>query len=196
MRRVDVLLGMLALACFTPAASAAHLVAADPAPPVPGWTTFCEKHASECAVDLTEPDVVSLDDATLRVVSAVNSRVNRAIAPRSDLNHWSKVDQWDLPTDGEGDCEDYQLFKRKLLVEAGLPRRAMRMTVVIDHTGEGHAVLLVQTNKGDLVLDNTTDAVLPTQDTKYEFIKRESTTSSAWVFLRHTNALVVADARQ
>jgi predicted transglutaminase-like cysteine proteinase len=36
-----------------------------------------------------------------------------------------------LAEDGFGDCEDYQLLKRHLLAEAGLPRRAMRMTVVV-----------------------------------------------------------------
>ena len=41
-------------------------------------------------------------------------------------------DRWDLPTTGYGDCEDMQLLKRKLLAERGLPRRAMRMTVVIN----------------------------------------------------------------
>jgi len=60
-----------------------------------------------------------------------------------------------------GDCEDYQLLKRKLLVEAGLPRRAMRMTVVIDDIDEGHALLTVRTDAGDLILDNKVDAVLP-----------------------------------
>ena len=50
--------------------------------------------------------------------------------PDSEL--WGVPDRWDLPTTGYGDCEDMQLLKRKLLAERGLPRRAMRMTVVIN----------------------------------------------------------------
>ena len=114
----------------------------------------------------------------------MNRYVNRSIVPRRDIEHWGKHDQWDLPTDGMGDCEDYQLLKRKLLVEAGLPRRAMRMTVVIDDIDEGHAVLTVRTDAGDLILDNKVDAVLPWHDVKYEFIKRESSRSAEWLFLQ------------
>ena len=55
-----------------------------------------------------------------------------------------------------GDCEDFQLLKRRMLVERGLSRRAMRMTVVIDELGEGHAVLTVRTDRGDYILDNKT----------------------------------------
>jgi hypothetical protein len=45
------------------------------------------------------------------------------------------------------------LSRLTLLAEAGLPRRAMRMTVVVDANGEGHAVLTLLTDRGDLVLD-------------------------------------------
>ena len=69
------------------------------------------------------------------------------------------------------------------LAEAGLPRRAMRMTVVIDEKGEGHAVLTLITDRGDLVLDNKTNAILPWHKTGYVFIKRESQDAVAWVSL-------------
>jgi hypothetical protein len=102
----------------------------------------------------------------------------------TDEEHWGVSDRWDLPADGFGDCEDYQLLKRRLLAEAGLPRRAMRMTVVVDETGDGHAVLIVRTDRGDVVLDNRTDAVLPWHRTGYAFVKRESQSSAAaWVSL-------------
>ncbi len=88
-------------------------------------------------------------------------------------------DRWDFAEDGYGDCEDYQLVKRKLLVEAGFPRRALRMTVVIDELGEGHAVLMVRTDRGDYILDNKTDAVLPWHKTGYTYIKREGNSGTA-----------------
>ncbi|MCJ2121260.1 transglutaminase-like cysteine peptidase, partial [Methylobacterium sp. J-077] len=70
-----------------------------------------------------------------------------------------------------------------LLAEAGLPRRAMRMTVVIDEKGEGHAVLTLITDRGDLVLDNKTNAIEAWHKTGYVFIKRESQDATAWVSL-------------
>jgi predicted transglutaminase-like cysteine proteinase len=53
------------------------------------------------------------------------------------------------------------LLKRKLLAERGLPRRAMRMTVVLDENRAGHAVLMVRTDRGDFILDNQRATVLP-----------------------------------
>ena len=35
------------------------------------------------------------------------------------------------------------------------------MTIVRDQDGEGHAVLTVKTDRGDFVLDNLTDEILP-----------------------------------
>jgi predicted transglutaminase-like cysteine proteinase len=102
---------------------------------------------------------------------------------RSDMAHWGVEDRWDYPDDGFGDCEDYQLLKRRLLVQAGLPRRAMRMTVVIDHEGTGHAVMIARTDRGDFVLDNKRDAVLPWTETGYIFIKQEGADGLAWAWL-------------
>ena len=178
-------LALVALVCasLTSAAAAPRLAATQSAPALAAWVPFCEQHPAECAVDPAEPEIIPLDQTALELIQAVNRYVNHSIIPRRDIEHWGKHDQWDLPTDGMGDCEDYQLLKRKLLVEAGLPRRAMRMTVVIDDIDEGHAVLTVRTDAGDLILDNKVDAVLPWHEVKYEFIKRESSRSAEWLFL-------------
>ncbi len=53
-----------------------------------------------------------------------------------------------------GDCEDIALLKRRDLIEKGWPVGALLMTVVRQANGEGHAVLTVLTDRGDLVLDN------------------------------------------
>ena len=72
-----------------------------------------------------------------------------------------------------GDCEDYQLVKRKCLVEAGFPRRALGMAVVIAEEGAWHAVMVGRTNRGDFILDNKRDVILPWHKTGYTYIKRE-----------------------
>jgi predicted transglutaminase-like cysteine proteinase len=109
--------------------------------------------------------------------------VNSTIKAVTDQDHWGVVDVWGFPDDGKGDCEDFQLLKRRILADNGLPRRAMRMTVVIDELGEGHAVLVIRTNKGDYVLDNKTSSVLPWTRTGYVYIKRESQDTVGWVSL-------------
>jgi predicted transglutaminase-like cysteine proteinase len=151
--------------------------------PVAAWVDFCRRHPSECAVDTSEPQTIAMTPDLWRTILSTNRRVNARIKPKTDMEHWGVVDRWDLPDDGYGDCEDYQLLKRKLLAERGLPRRAMRMTVVIDDLGEGHAVLMIRTDRGDYILDNKTSAVLPWRDTGYTYVKREGQDSTAWVSL-------------
>ena len=153
------------------------------AKPILAWVTFCQSYAAECAVDRAEPARINLTPATWATIVSVNRRVNKAVEPMTDQEHLHVADRWDLAEDGIGDCEDFQLLKRHLLAEAGLPRRAMRMTVVIDEKGEGHAVLTLITDRGDLVLDNKTNAILPWHKTGYVFIKRESQDAVAWVSL-------------
>ena len=90
----------------------------------------------------------------------VNRWVNETIKPMTDMDHWGVIEKWSLPTDGYGDCEDYVLLKRKMLIDAGWPREALLITVVRDKKGEGHAVLTVKTDKGEFVLDNQNENVL------------------------------------
>jgi predicted transglutaminase-like cysteine proteinase len=153
------------------------------AKPIQGWSKFCENYRSECTVDLTEPAAIELTPQVWKTILAVNQRVNSTIKAVTDEDHWGAVDVWGFPDDGRGDCEDFQLLKRRLLVDSGLPGRAMRMTVVIDELGEGHAVLLVRTNRGDFILDNKTSSVLPWNRTGYVYIKRESQDTVGWVSL-------------
>lgn len=151
--------------------------------PVSAWVKFCERFPNECAVDTAEVAVMEMTATLWNALTAVNRRVNGRVKPMTDRAHWGTIDSWDFPDDGVGDCEDYQLLKRRMLVERGLPRRALRMTVVIDELGEGHAVLMARTDRGDYVLDNKINAVLPWERTGYTLIKREGQDGTAWVSL-------------
>ena len=195
-------LGTLAVAGGARAQTVASLPASTPpvtavgaATPLPGWTQYCLRFPADCAVNPAEASTIPLDARTWTRIVTVNRQVNEAIRPLSDQEHWGVGDRWDLPTDGSGDCEDYQLLKRKLLVEAGFPARALRMTVVIDDEGEGHAVLMVRTDRGDFILDNKRNAVLPWHQTGYVYVKREGQTSACWVSLGRSTAPTVTANR-
>lgn len=165
------------------------------AQPIEAWVDFCRSYPGECAVDLGEPGTIRLDAATWRTIVEINARVNQAVRPATDWEAYGLADLWTFPTGGFGDCEDYQLLKRNLLVQAGLPRRAMRMTVVIDERDEGHAVLMLRTDRGDFILDNVHDAVLPWHDTGYVYVKREGSDGTTWTSLGHVRS-PVATARR
>ena len=181
-----------ALAAFVSSASAQTLVparatgpiqVAGPAGPTHAWIRFCESHSHECRVDLSQPERIPLNSQVWTTLTQVNERVNSSILAVTDQDHWGVLDRWDFPDDGLGDCEDIQLLKRRLLVKAGLSQRAMRMAAVIDEQGQGHAVLMVLTDRGDFILDNKRNAILPWRRTGYAFIKREGTNNRAWVAL-------------
>jgi len=71
-----------------------------------------------------------------------------------------------------------------MLLEKGWPTAALLITVVRDENQEGHAVLTVDTDMGDLILDNKTDMIRAFADTPYTYYKRQSRTdATAWVAL-------------
>lgn len=147
-----------------------------------GWFDFCNRYKGECNAQALPPLDVNLTPAAYHEIARIDVWVNKSVKPLSDEDHWNLVDQWDYPIDGYGDCEDYALLKRKLLIEEGFPRQALLMTVVKDTHGEGHAVLTVKTNHGEFVLDNLSDAVKPWDRTGYRFVKRQSQTDpNVWV---------------
>jgi predicted transglutaminase-like cysteine proteinase len=140
-----------------------------------GWVDFCNRHSEECTLGKLKPMDVRLTRQSWKVLNEINNRVNNAIEPISNFDHWgTTLDHWDYPVDGKGDCKIYALFKRKLLIDRGFPRQALLMTIVRDLNGEGHAVLTVKTDRGDFVLDNLSDEIRPWTATGYQFYKRQS----------------------
>ena len=172
-----VVLAGVALTCGPARAASAHAgyAVAGSRTSVPyGWVDFCNRYATDCDVEPLSAVDVDLTASSMKDLERVNRQVNAAIKPETDMDHWGVVDRWDYPTDGKGDCEDYALLKRKILMAAGYPRQALLMTVVKDHEGEGHAILTIKTNRGEYVLDNLDDKVMAWSDTGYTFIKRQS----------------------
>jgi predicted transglutaminase-like cysteine proteinase len=141
-----------------------------------GWADFCRRYAGECDGGPLASLDVNLTPQAMKEIERVDKWVNTHIKPVSDMEHWGVIDQWDYPVDGKGDCEDYALFKRKILMDEGFPRQALLMTVVKDEHNEGHAILAIKTNAGDFVLDNLNDVMKPWDRTGYRFVKRQSQT--------------------
>jgi predicted transglutaminase-like cysteine proteinase len=199
--------------CFAALASAAFITAPAGAAPAEsalyaavgsvtrapiGWVEFCSGHKPDCATKSTAARDVVLSPKAWTDLVRVNAWVNEQIKPLTDLEHWGVVERWDYAADGYGDCEDYVLVKRRMLIDAGWPREALLITVVRDKKGEGHAVLTVKTDKGEYVLDNQETEVLLWSKTGYRFVKRQSQTDqNTWVSLGEPRgAPATASARQ
>lgn len=161
-----------------------------------GWVDFCRRYDGECSHGQLPVLDINLSAETLKRINEINKWVNASITPVTDWDHWHVVDKWDYPLDGKGDCEDYALFKRRLLIELGFPRQALLMTVVKDENNEGHAILTVKTNHGEFVLDNLTDAIKPWNATPYHFVKRQSQTDeNVWLQIGPPTAAPVTVSR-
>ena len=128
-------------------------VGATSRPPI-GWIEFCTEHPKDCATGPSAPRDVVLSQKAWKDLVRVNKWVNDTIKPITDMDQWGVVEKWSYPDTGKGDCEDYVLLKRRMLMQAGWPREALLITVVRDKKGDGHAVLTVKTDKGDFILDN------------------------------------------
>lgn len=149
-----------------------------------GWVEFCTEYKAECHARTAAPRDVVLSAKAWADLLQVNAWVNNAVKPVTDLDHWGVVERWSYPDDGKGDCEDYVLLKRRMLIEAGWPREALLVTVVREKNGDGHAVLTVKTNKGEYILDNQEADVKLWSETSYRFIKRQSQADqNVWVSL-------------
>jgi len=158
----------------------------DTLPPI-GYVTFCRKHQADCRPSGRFADRIQLTAAKFRELDKVNRSVNEAIAPVTDMELYGKVEVWTYPVK-RGDCEDYVLLKRRILIEHGWPESTLLITVVRDENNEGHAVLTVRTDRGDFVLDNKQRDIRAWAETPYTYVKQQSARNPlVWISLLPPN---------
>jgi predicted transglutaminase-like cysteine proteinase len=143
------------------------------APPY-GFVDFCLRTPAECAAGPQEEARFVASPERLAELDDINRVVNTSIEPATDLELYGVEEYWTLPANGRGDCEDYALLKRHLLIKRGWPVSSLLITVVKDEKGEGHAILTARVAQGDFILDNKVAAVKPWASTGYAFIMRQS----------------------
>ncbi len=164
-------------------------------PPI-GAFEFCKDNPSECDQTYSDAGPIELTEPTWKQILKVNYQVNSTITPMTDQDIYGVEEKWAYPTD-VGDCEDYALLKRKLLIKAGFSPSDLLIAVVLQPNGEGHAVLTVRTDRGDFILDNMQNKVLVWSDTPYRYLKRQSVNSFAsWDKIQDGRAPVVGAVSQ
>lgn len=157
-----------------------------------GHLEFCKSRPAECrAHDQVVPATVLTETNWQQLVS-VNAYYNQNIVPVTDQQLYQVEEFWTYPN-GYGDCEDFALIKRRDLIAAGWHPSTLMIAVVREANGNGHAVLLARTDRGDLVLDNQDGAIRLWSDTPYKFIKRQSQANAGqWVDMIDDRVMVVA----
>ena len=133
---------------------------------------FCQRNPGECELDTS--DIISLNENIWALLNLVNTQVNQEIYFTLDINQYGYEEFWNYPTNGNGDCEDYALEKRRRLVQHNIPRGALRMITGFHSTKlYAHALLSIETDQGTLILDNETNDILWWDEKPYIYEKRE-----------------------
>lgn len=149
-----------------------------------GHARFCRKFLSECSIKSSRTRATKLTQQRWKQLVDINSQINQAVIPVTDQEYYNKEEHWTYPK-RYGDCEDYALLKRYMLMQQGWPASSLLITVVKQITGDGHAVLTVRTDKADYVLDNLKMRIRPWNKTEYRFLKRQSTRHTGkWTKIR------------
>jgi predicted transglutaminase-like cysteine proteinase len=147
-----------------------------PAPSAPSNDPYNLHDADDDAGRPVQP--VALTPEMMTMFNGVNRHVNESIRYASARALYGNEDYWTLPLDAgglrAGDCKDYVLEKRKSLVEQGVPSADLSIAVVVLRTGVAHAVLLVATDHGELVMDSLSSWILPWHELDYRWVSRQA----------------------
>lgn len=134
---------------------------------------FCARFASECRASRITSTAFSDELSTM--LQRVNAHVNKTIRPMPRPPAGWTVN----PV--AGDCNDYALTKRSMLIGMGIPAGALRIGITKTWRGESHAVLIVKTDAGDIVLDNLSARVKTLRETGYRISMLSSANPRKWI---------------
>jgi predicted transglutaminase-like cysteine proteinase len=101
-----------------------------------GFVRFCETNPKECVATTADDSRFEATPERLSQLDELNRMVNHEIEPATDQEIYGVAEYWTLPKT-RGDCEDYALLKRHILIARGWPSSALLMTVVRDEKKRG-----------------------------------------------------------
>ena len=120
-----------------------------------------------------ERERLQADTRTMQLLQTVNRDINRQLEWVEDREIYGMDELWTLPlTFGisrQGDCEDFALEKRRALIARGIPAAALSLATAYSPETGRHAVLIVHTTIGDLVLDNANQWIREWTETDYRW---------------------------
>lgn len=139
-----------------------------PIAPPDGFAGLCDRYRWACARN-GGGNGASSDD--VKLAGKINRQVNRSTHSISDRRQYGREEVWALPTARGGDCEDFVLLKKRELIRHGVAPERLLIATVLDRKRGSHAVLVLRTDQGDMVLDNVRNQILPWWRTGYSFIR-------------------------
>lgn len=141
-----------------------------------GAKDLCQKYDFACK---TNPKGRQFIGMTRGQLTRFNSKINGQYRQVNDNG-----EDWSLPKSSSsgGDCEDFALLKKKLLIEKGVAPQSLLIATVIDR-GQSHAVLVWYDGKNNYVLDNLRNEVQPYAKAKLKLQRIQNPRNpTAWLF--------------
>ena len=175
-------------AAFAPnighAAGGSHMKTAGRTSQPIGHHVYCKQYVSDCNIKANNTKPTKLTRKRWKQLVEVNAYSNTQITPVTDMEAYNQEELWTYPK-SYGDCEDYVLMKRHMLMQQGWPASSLLITVVRQPNGEGHAVLTVRTDRADYILDNLHSKIRQWNETEYRYLKRQAVNHSGhWATIR------------
>ncbi len=131
------------------------------------WTSMFERYNAQIETNGIPATLASISPASGDDSSSSTTIAERARLVDSQMNsvpyiddqqNWGKSDYWETPAEfltRGGDCEDFAIAKYMALKKMGVPENNMRIAIVHDMVKNiPHAILIVYSEEGPLVLDN------------------------------------------
>jgi predicted transglutaminase-like cysteine proteinase len=134
------------------------------------FVKFCMNNPAECEPSSSEARLPARD-AAFAMLADVNATVNANIHPLAKSTD-PILARWAI-SPSSGDCNDYAVTKRHMLIAMGWPASALRLAVVYAPAG-GHLVLVARLQDGDYILDNLAADVRKWGAVDYQWVSMES----------------------
>jgi len=148
--------------------------------PPPQWTDFLHKYPNQMG---GEPTLVPFSTDIMLDAAVINRKVNAITYRREERDRWDIADLETLKPLPHGfDCEDAALTKRALLAKK-IPMGALRPALCT--TWEHHMVLLLCTDKGEFVMDISSNFLIPWNRYQCHWLARWNGVSWTRIVNRH-----------
>lgn len=142
------------------------------------WTGMFDRFDQELEDAKTEKTIKKLQSQISKFKSDsihdMARQVNKLMNKKKyiiDSKNWGKSDYWATPVEfmnRGGDCEDFAIAKYVALRALGVPENRMRIAIVQDQIKNmPHAILIVYSEKGIVILDNQIKEMRKAQSIKH-----------------------------
>jgi len=155
-----------------------HAASVIPAPQPPGVASYCAQPPAPAAQPFW--DAFCDGDATPTTVALTPERWSELEAIQAEVDGsvtYVASDAWD-PLSSAGDCKTYAARTTLALLQHGWPQGAIRVATAFVNDGSAqngasHALVLVDTDKGTIVLDSRQAGPRPWESLSYIWLSAE-----------------------